>query len=268
MEKEKLESLLTDYIDGNLDEADRAIVEKELAQNEEAVKLHSQLKEVMSLMDNARAVEPSFSLRMNFEKTLREEISGAEVRADTNLGRNEAGKQVFFSPWALRIAAAVVLVMIGIVIGNKISENRRHDQELAAIKKELEDNKRMMMAMLENQQSASQRVMGATVAYEMKRPDDEIVNALVKAMDEDPSSNVRLTALEALGKFYAQGRVRSQLIKSLSTQRDPIVQIALIRLLVQMKEKEVVNQLEKITRDGTVIKAVKDEAHSGILKLS
>jgi len=35
-----------------------------------------------------------------------------------------------------------------------------------------------------------------------------------------------------------------------------------------MKEKEVVHQLEKITRDGTVIKAVKDEAHSGILKLS
>jgi HEAT repeat protein len=125
-----------------------------------------------------------------------------------------------------------------------------------------------MIAMLENQQSASQRVMGATVAYEMKSADDEIVNALVKSMNDDPNTNVRLTALEALGKFYLQGQVRSQLVKSLATQKDPIVQIALIRLLVQMKEKEVVNQLEKITHDGTVIKAVKDEAHSGILKLS
>jgi HEAT repeat protein len=158
--------------------------------------------------------------------------------------------------------------MIGIVIGNKISQDRQHDQELVAIKKELEDNKRMMMAMLDNQQSASQRVMGANVAYEMKSADDEIVNALVNAMNEDPNTNVRLTALEALGKFYQQGHVRDKLIKSLATQKDPVVQIALIRLLVQMKEKEVVNQLEKITRDGTVIKAVKDEAHSGILKLS
>ena len=30
MEKEKLESLLIDYIDGNLSEADRTVVEKEL----------------------------------------------------------------------------------------------------------------------------------------------------------------------------------------------------------------------------------------------
>jgi hypothetical protein len=33
MEKEKLESLLIDYIDGNLSEADKTIAEKELAQN-------------------------------------------------------------------------------------------------------------------------------------------------------------------------------------------------------------------------------------------
>jgi ElaB/YqjD/DUF883 family membrane-anchored ribosome-binding protein len=273
MEKEKLESLLIDYIDGNLTEADQAIAEKELAQNEEAAKLHAQLKEVMTLMGNAHIVEPGHSLRNNFEKLLQEKISTeAVVREDTNHGTKAAqapaGKQIFFRPWALRIAAAVVLVMIGVVIGNKISQDREHDRELAAIKQELEENKRMMMAMLDNQQSASQRVMGANVAYEMKNADDEIVNALVKAMNEDPSSNVRLTALEALGKFYQQGHVRNSLIKSLSTQKDPIVQIALIRLLVQMKEKEVVNQLEKITRDGTVIKAVKDEAHSGILKLS
>ena len=263
MEKEKLESLLIDYIDGNLSEADRVTVEKELAQNAEAVKLHAQLKEVMSLMDNARHREPSFSLRANFEKSLNEEISSASDETSA-----KAGKQVFFKPWVLRVAAGIILVIIGVVIGDKLSEKHQRDQELAAIKKELEDNKRMMIAMLENQQSASQRVMGATVAYEMKQTDDEIVNALVKAMDEDPNTNVRLTALEALGKFYQQGHVRSKLINSLSTQKDPVVQIALIRVLVQMKEKEVVNQLEKITRDGTVIKAVKDEAHSGILKLS
>ncbi|HCW08794.1 MAG TPA: hypothetical protein DGG95_15665, partial [Cytophagales bacterium] len=179
-----------------------------------------------------------------------------------------AGKQVFFQPWVLRIAAGIILVIVGIVIGNKLSEQRQHDQELAAIKKELEENKRLMISMLENQQSASQRVMGATVALEMKQADDDIVTALVKTMNEDPNSNVRLTALEALGKFYQQGHVRQELIKSLSTQKDPVIQIALIRLLVQMKEKEVVNQLKEITRDGTVIKAVKDEAHSGILKLS
>jgi len=263
MEKEKLESLLIDYIDGNLTDTDKAVVEKELEQNQEAVILYHQLKEVMSLLDNKRHVEPSFSLRAKFEKSLSEEIRTTEK------GSSKEGKEVFFKPWVLRAAAGIILVIVGIVIGDRISVQRQQDEALAKVQRQLDEQKRLMMAMLENPQSASQRVMGATVAYEMKQaPDDEIVNALAKAMDEDPNTNVRLTALEALGKFYQQGHVRAKLIKSLSTQKDPVVQIALIRLLVQMKEKDVVNELEKITQDDMNIKAVKDEAHSGILKLS
>jgi anti-sigma factor RsiW len=270
MEKEKLESLLIDYIDGNLNDADRAVAENEL-QNENTAKLYSQLKEVMDLMANSKVKAPGISLRQNFEKALQEEISKSEkglpAEAPIAIGV-KADKQVFFQPWVLRVAAAVVLVIVGIVIGEKINTNRQHDQELAKLKEEVENNKRMMLSMLENQQSASQRVMGATVAYELPKADDEIVNVLSKTLNDDPNTNVRLAALEALGKFYQQAHVRKTLITSLTTQKDPIVQIALIRLLVQMKEKQIVNQLEKITRDGQVMKAVKDEAHSGILKLS
>jgi len=265
MEKEKLESLLIDYIDGNLNDAERAMVEKEL-QNESTAKLYNQLKEVIDLMGNSKAKVPGVSLKQNFEKALQAEIS--KSKNPHTVSTQTTGKQIFFQPWVLRVAAAVVLLIVGVVIGDKISTNRQHAQELAKLKEEVENNKRMMLSMLENQQSASQRVMGATVAYELPKADDEIVNALSKTLNEDPNTNVRLAALEALGKFYQQGHVRKALVTSLSTQKDPVVQIALIRLLVQMKEKQIVNELEKITRDGQVMKAVKDEAHSGILKLS
>jgi anti-sigma factor RsiW len=258
MEKEKLESLLIDYIDGNLNDAEQAMVEKEL-QNESTAKLYSQLKEVMDLMTNSKSKVPGLSLKQNFEKALQAEISKSEPTR---------GKQVFFQPWVMRVAAAIVLVIVGIVIGDKINTNRQHELELAKLRQEVENNKRIMLSMLENQQSASQRVMGATVAYELPKADDEIVNALANTLNKDPNTNVRLAALEALGKFYQQDHVRKTLITSLSTQKDPVVQIALIRLLVQMKEKQIVNELEKITRNGQVMKAVKDEAHSGILKLS
>ncbi|MBS1681114.1 MAG: HEAT repeat domain-containing protein [Bacteroidetes bacterium] len=255
MEKENLESLLIDYIDGNLNEADRLMIEKELTENKEADVLYVQLKEVMNLMNQVPQVEPSASMKPKFEKSLKEEISFSTRQ-----------KQVFFQPW-MRVAAAVALVMVGVIIGNKINQSRQHEEEIAALKKEMESQKNLMMAMLENQ-SASQRLTGATVAYDMKQADDDIVNALVKSMNEDTNTNVRLAALEALGKFYQQPHVRSQLVLSLATQKDPMVQIALIRLLVKMKEKQVLNELEKITRDNNVMKAVKDEAHFGILKLS
>ena len=261
MEKGKLESLLIDYIDGQLNEADRVKAEQELSHNEEAKKLLQQLKEVMSLMDHATSVAPSLSLKQNFEKSLQAEISKSESNS-----REE--KQIFFSPWMLRATAAVALVMVGVAIGNWINTNRETNRAIAELKEQVEANKKAMLAMLENQQSASQRVMGATVAYQLPQADDEIVTVLVKTMNEDPNTNVRLTALEALGKFYQQPHVRKALITALPSQKDPMVQIALIRLLVQMKEKQVVDELQKITRQENVMKAVKDEAHAGILRLS
>jgi hypothetical protein len=256
MEKEKLESLLIDYIEGQLSEDQQQVIKELIAQDPEVAQLHLQLKEVMRVMDEVKESEPSPSLQLNFEEALKNEIQQAK------------GKQVFFQPWVLRAAAGIAFLIAGVAMGYWINENNQHKAEMAALKKEVEDNKRLMMAMLDNQQSASQRLMGATVAYELKQADDDIVRVLVKTMNEDPNSNVRLAALDALSKFYKQSHVRNALVNSLSTQKDPIVQIALIRLLVQMKEKEVVNELEQITRDGQVIKAVKDEAHAGILKLS
>jgi len=67
MEKEKLESLLIDYIDGNLNDAERAMVEKEL-QNEGTAKLYRQLKEVMDLMANSKVSVPGLSLKQNLKK--------------------------------------------------------------------------------------------------------------------------------------------------------------------------------------------------------
>jgi HEAT repeat protein len=162
----------------------------------------------------------------------------------------------------------VLLVMAGVASENWINNNKQQEKELAELKQQVDENRRVMMAMLENQQSASQRMTGLSVAYEMDKPDDEIVSVLVKTMNEDPNSNVRLAAMDALGKFSNETTVRHALIQSLSTQKDPIVQIALIQLLVKMKETGVVKQLEQMTKDASTMKAVKDEAYSGILKLS
>ena len=259
MEKEKLEALLIDYIDGKLGEADRSIVEQELKRNAEAFTMFEQLQEVIRVMDKSSSIEPTVSLKKDFEKFLKVEIANIQ---------KPKGKSIFFQPNFYRIAAGVALLMLGISIAYQVNKNYRQEQELAKLKTEMEATKQMMMAMLDNQQSASQRMVGATVAYKMEKMDDEIVLALVNSMNEDQNTNVRLAALEALSKFHHETAVRSVLIQSLSVQKDPVVQIALIQLLVQMKEKSVVKALEQIADDPGTLKAVKDEAYSGIMKLS
>jgi HEAT repeat protein len=261
MEKEKLESLLIDYIDNKLNTVDRQAVEQELVRNPAAYKLYEELKEVIHVMDRSARLEPSLKLKNNFENILKAEIAG-----------NRQTKTIFFQPVFYRVAAAVALLIIGGGIGFFIS--KQNDKRLDEMAKQMKENQllmeqtREMMAMMTNDQSASQRMQGVNVAMQLEKPADEIVKALVKTMNEDPSSNVRLAALDALSKFIGEEGVRKELISSLSKQKDPVVQIALIQLMVKMKEKGVVNDLRRIVDDAKTMQAVKDEAYSGILRLS
>lgn len=257
MNRETLETLLIDYIDGRLTPEEKLQVEQELVNNKEAYILYEQLKEVIHRMDRSSKLEPTSKLKSSFDKLIEEEIRSAKK-----------SKTIFFRPAFYRVAAAVALVVLGGGIGYWISKYERQQQELADIRKEMQATKTMMMTMLDNHQSASQRVLGATVALKMDRPDDEIIQALANAMNEDSNTNVRLAALDALSKFNKEQNVRKLLIASLTTQKDPIVQIALIRILVEIRAQGTVKELQRITNDEETLKEVKDEAHAGILKLS
>ena len=263
MEKEKLEGLIIDYIDDRLNDAERKFIEQELMRNQEARKLYNELKEVIGLMENSIDLEPSAKLKAGFDQVLRQESTSSRART------------IFFHPSLYRVAAAVALLLISGAIGFWISNNNLQQKELAILKeqmdstrRQLEETKQLMYAMLGNDQSASQRIRGVNVAMEISNADNEIVEALLKAMQTDANTNVRLAALDALSRFQQDPAVRKGLIDALSEQTDPMVQISLIQLLVQMKEKGVVRDLQKIVDDAGTMQAVKDEAYTGILKLS
>lgn len=254
MNKERLESLIIDYIDGNLSVEDKELVERELASNPEAARLHTELVEVMGLMDKSSTLKPTGNLSKNFDAILTDE--------------SKKGRQMFLQPAFYRVAAAVALLILGAGVGYIVSKTQQENERLAVIERELQQNKQMMMQMMNNELSASQRLKGVTVAMSMSQPDDQIVSALVDAMHTDKNSNVRLAALDALAQLSNDPKVRQILIESLSIQNDPVVQIKLIQLLVQMKEKSVVDELKQMVEDDETMKAVKDQAYTGILRLS
>jgi hypothetical protein len=261
MEREKLESLIIDYIDNKLNSVDRHMVEQELVKNADAYKVYEELREVMHVMDRSARLEPSSKLKSGFEQALTDEMA-----------TTKSGRTIFFQPVFYRVAAAVALLLMGAMIGYYYS--KQNDARLAEIEKKMEEQRQQMeftnkmLAMMTNDQSASQRIQGVNVAMTVEKVDDKIVKALVKTLNEDPNTNVRLAALEALGKFHQEKNVREHLIQSLSIQKDPVIQIELIQMMVQMKEKSVVDDLQKIVDDVETMMAVKDEAYSGIMKLS
>jgi hypothetical protein len=137
----------------------------------------------------------------------------------------------------------------------------------SAIEEENNLRKTMLFAKLNNMESPSQRLTAASQVYQIKDGDTDIVDALVKTMNSDPSTNVRLAALDALSKFYREAYVKKKLLSSLNKQTDPMVQIGLIELLTKMKERSILKQLDKIVNDGNTMQAVKDQAYTSIFTL-
>src|SRR5688572_33190467 len=111
MEREKLESMLIDYIDNKLNSVDRHMVEQELVKNAEAYKLYEELREVMYVMDRSARLEPSSKLKDNFDSVLKEEMASSKTT-----------KTIFFQPVFYRAAAAVALLIMGVMIGFYVSK--------------------------------------------------------------------------------------------------------------------------------------------------
>ena len=127
--------------------------------------------------------------------------------------------------------------------------------------------KQVMFASLANMESPATRINAASQAYKLKNTGNDVVDALVETLNTDPSANVRLAALDGLGRFYRETYVRKKLIASLKKQQDPLVQIALINLLTRMKESGILSELEKMVNDENTQRPVKDCAYSGIMQL-
>ena len=102
-----------------------------------------------------------------------------------------------------------------------------------------------MLALMENE-SASKRIQGVRYIEEFTDPDPEIVAALVKRMRYDENTNVRLTAVTALEAFISSEAVKEGFIAALETEKDPTIQISIIKSLVKIQEKKSLKTNAKI----------------------
>lgn len=156
-------------------------------------------------------------------------------------------------------------------VSKQATRNTQPETELSTTHYPLPTNRYALSTIsdrLANMESASDRYAAVSEIMEMKKIDRDIIEVLVKTMNNDPNSNVRLAALESLGKYYREPYVKKQLVAAMSKQKDPVVQIALIEMLTKFRNTSIVNELKKIAEDGNTTKPVKDQAYSSLLKYS
>lgn len=177
-------------------------------------------------------------------------------------GRSEAKKEKrsWFAWWpqqpAWQIGLSFALLAVGVFAGHLWSNRDTRTVDVAQLRSEVDTMRQLVTLSLLQQQSASDRLKGVNWAYRVEQSDTEVLSALLKTVNQDPNVNVRLAAVDALRNFGRSPVTRKALVQSIPKQTSPMVEIALIDLLVDLKEKPSVpvlrNMLSKPDLDPNV----------------
>lgn len=173
--------------------------------------------------------------------------------------------------WTLRIAAGTILALIGFSAGLLMNQqNGTSNRELSALKQEIQQMKTALMYGPYQQASASERISVVNMSTRLpasKQLDEEITEILTYTMNSDKNVNVRLAAAEALFRFRDETGVRKALTHSLTRQTDPLMQITLINMLVRIKEKGAINEMQKMLMNSETPEIVRQRLQEGIAEL-
>ena len=267
MKCEQSAELLPDYLAGNLSLEQKHVVEQHLEQCAEC-REDAALWRKLSLLP---AEQPSPASRARFEAMLHAYQTG---RVDERTAAFSKQKRTFgWNPFEwLRfpvagLAWSLALLAAGIFAGNYLSRASSHSEELTAMHSELTNMRQLVVLSMLQQQSASERLQGVTYSQREEQLNPQVLSALLHTLRYDGSVDVRLAALDALGRHVSQPQVRTGVIDSLQEQQSPLVQVALIDLLVEWRDPHLPQRLRNLQQSPNLNPAVRQRAEWALSKL-
>ena len=177
------------------------------------------------------------------------------MKENRSVGKNRQLPRLQLLKYA---ATVLLLVTLGVLIGLNISKNGQID----SINKEMAVLRSDMKNLLQNE-STAQRIRAVKMSNELETADSEILEVLIKVMNSDQSANVRVAAIDALENFSHEKIVKEAFLQAFDTPQEDMIQIKLIRILAERKEKTALPYLDKIIDDTKTSKYVKREATEG-----
>jgi hypothetical protein len=263
--------LLSDYWSQSLGEAQELAFEAHLAACDNCNAETQRLGALWQSLALLPVEEPSANVRSRFYETLGAYRQGLESAPRRTL------REKIISFWpkqpAWQMAVSFALLVIGIGVGAMLQFRTPGlpapvpNPELAQLRGEVSSMRQMVALSLMQQQSAGERLRGVSWAYRVESSDTEVLTALLAAVNSDNNVNVRLAAVDALHAFGASPVTRTAILQSIPKQTTPMVQIALIDLLMDLKAKEAVPELKKLALDQKLDENVRSRASQALEKL-
>jgi len=258
MNCEKIKLLFVDYLDNTLNEEDKAIVEKHIEKCSSCQKEIKELKHIFPEIDDNSIEIPFDEIRKSFyemlenEKQIQDQIPKIKTEKRKSSG--------FFNSLAFKIAASFTILIVGYGIGFYVHPQSADTEAINELKNHVSEMKQFVMMNEFQKSSASERILMVNGIEEMPDPDINVIRNLIHLMNTDKNDNVRLAAISALSRFGHISEVRDELLSALMKQKEPMIQIKLIDVMVNLEEKRALKPFRQIINNEENIKLVKNYA--------
>jgi hypothetical protein len=172
-------------------------------------------------------------------------------------------------PPVWQVALAASLLIGGVFLGRygAAIQPSAAAPEVAQLKGEVESLRQLVALSMLQQQSPSARLRGVSYSEAMTQPDRQVEEALLYAVNHDSNVNVRLSAVDALQKFATPDVIRA-MVDAIPVQDSPLVQIALLDMLVQLNASSARPELTKLSQNAQVDEVVRQRAVWALQKLA
>ena len=146
---------------------------------------------------------------------------------------------------------ATACVLLGIGAGQLLDESGSTGTDRLAVLEQNVSmlNRTLILDRLEND-SAGKRLRGVMDAAFVAGDDAEIARALLQRATEDRVHSVRAAAIDALGPQIGTPSIGKTIMASIVQTDSPLVQLALIDLVLRNGSQQQVEQLLKLAEDG------------------
>lgn len=276
MKCDAIRDLFPDALTGELDAAARAELEIHIAGCPFCADELRGLSQTWARLGVLPAERPSPALGGRFyamleaERRKIEEASGAETDANKAEPRH---RRRFSLGWAFprpafQFGLGALIMAAGLGAGLLIGARGTGGVRAANLRGQVDDLRQTVAVALLDKPSSSDRLQGLSYTRQVNRPGRSTLDALLRTLNEDPSVSVRLAAADALYLFANGAGVRDGIRASLAKQDSPLVQVALIDLLVDLREKRAVESLRGLIGRPTVDPAVRKQAEDAIKRLT
>lgn len=259
MKEDHIPHLLPEYLDDQLEIWEKKKVEDHLKLCSQCQKELQEMEFLLEDFEKESTAEPSANVRFTFYRTLEEEKE--RISKEISQKPFSRNSKNYSLTYFLKIAAGIALLVCSYLLG-KYQQDQKFGSELSTLVEENREIKQTaMLAMLENT-SASKRIQGVNYFENISNPDVDIIEALTKRMHYDDNRNVRLTAVEALGNFTTSQEVKKSFITALEAEKDPVIQIAIIQILVKIQEKTAIEPLRNLMANKDTEPFVKEQINA------